>query len=202
MIGFDPSHSVGVLPHALDARGADFSGWGRYKWLNAGPGSVAGLYLNRRHFNRSGVVDAGLAGWWSVHKENMFEMAHEFSWGWAHRPYRSGRPQFEHGANRRHAPFGRRSRHHGDPGKFGRDDGTPHRGRDAELAPLGFRVGTCANRSAGAETSRSGTRKRKRSRWLCARAGSFRIFGSRMCFGSPRRRSITPSASSGRRCRF
>ncbi|MDQ2659404.1 MAG: aminotransferase class V-fold PLP-dependent enzyme, partial [Verrucomicrobiota bacterium] len=78
IIGLDMSHSVGVMPHALDDWGADFAGWGHYKWLNAGPGSVAGLYLNRRHFNESGVVDAGLAGWWSVHKESMFEMSDEF----------------------------------------------------------------------------------------------------------------------------
>ncbi|MGI8481492.1 MAG: aminotransferase class V-fold PLP-dependent enzyme, partial [Chthoniobacterales bacterium] len=75
IIGLDMSHSVGVMPHALDEWGADFAGWGHYKWLNAGPGSVAGLYLNRRHFNETGVVDAGLAGWWSVHKESMFEMS-------------------------------------------------------------------------------------------------------------------------------
>ncbi len=78
IIGLDMSHTVGVMPHALDDWGADFAGWGHYKWLNAGPGSVAGLYLNRRHFNKSGVVDAGLAGWWSVHKESMFEMSDEF----------------------------------------------------------------------------------------------------------------------------
>ena len=78
IIGIDMSHSVGVMPHALDDWGADFAGWGHYKWLNAGPGSVAGLYLNRRHFNETGVVDAGLAGWWSVHKESMFEMSDEF----------------------------------------------------------------------------------------------------------------------------
>jgi kynureninase len=78
MIGLDMSHSVGVMPHSLDAWGADFAGWGHYKWLNAGPGSVAGLYLNRRHFDPNGFVDAGLAGWWSVHKESMFEMSDEF----------------------------------------------------------------------------------------------------------------------------
>ncbi|MBA2436422.1 MAG: kynureninase [Chthoniobacterales bacterium] len=78
IVGLDLSHSVGILPHALDDWGADFAGWGHYKWLNAGPGSVAGLYLNRRHFNETGVVDAGLAGWWSVHKESMFEMSDEF----------------------------------------------------------------------------------------------------------------------------
>ena len=78
IIGLDMSHSVGVMPHALDDWGADFAGWGHYKWLNAGPGSVAGLYLNRRHFDEEGMVHAGLAGWWSVHKESMFEMSDEF----------------------------------------------------------------------------------------------------------------------------
>jgi kynureninase len=78
IIGLDMSHSVGVMPHALDAWGADFAGWGHYKWLNAGPGSVAGLYLNRRHFDADGMVHAGLAGWWSVHKESMFEMSDQF----------------------------------------------------------------------------------------------------------------------------
>ncbi len=78
IIGLDLSHSVGILPHALDEWGADFAGWGHYKWLNAGPGSVAGLYLNRRHFAANGMVDAGLAGWWSVHKESMFNMSDEF----------------------------------------------------------------------------------------------------------------------------
>ena len=78
IIGLDMSHSVGVMPHALDEWGADFAGWGHYKWLNAGPGSVAGLYLNRRHFDANGMVNAGLAGWWSVHKESMFEMSDEF----------------------------------------------------------------------------------------------------------------------------
>jgi kynureninase len=78
VLGIDMSHSVGVMPHALDEWGADFAGWGHYKWLNAGPGSVAGLYINRRHFAADGRVDAGLAGWWSVHKESMFEMSDEF----------------------------------------------------------------------------------------------------------------------------
>lgn len=78
IIGIDMSHSVGLIPHTLDNWGADFAGWGHYKWLNAGPGAVAGLYLNRRHFDPNGFVDAGLAGWWSVHKESMFEMSDEF----------------------------------------------------------------------------------------------------------------------------
>lgn len=69
MIGFDLSHSVGVVPHALSAIGADFAVWCHYKYLNAGPGAVGGLYLNGRHADRS----PGLAGWWGLRKDQMFE---------------------------------------------------------------------------------------------------------------------------------
>ena len=92
IIGLDMSHSVGVMPHSLDRWGADFAGWGHYKWLNAGPGAVAGLYLNRRHFDPNGYVDAGMAGWWSVHKESMFEMSDEFFPGLGASALQTGTP--------------------------------------------------------------------------------------------------------------
>ncbi|MBA2278016.1 MAG: kynureninase [Chloroflexia bacterium] len=71
-IGFDCAHSAGAIPHELDAWGVDFAFWCSYKYLNAGPGAVAGLYVNRRHFGRA----PGLAGWWGYHKERQFDMAH------------------------------------------------------------------------------------------------------------------------------
>ena len=71
MIGWDLSHSIGAMPHALDRDGADFAFWCNYKWLNAGPGALGGLYLNRRHFNRA----PGLAGWWGVRADRRFAMA-------------------------------------------------------------------------------------------------------------------------------
>lgn len=69
MVGFDLSHSIGVVPHALSAFGADFAVWCHYKYLNAGPGAVGGLYLNRRHGGKS----PGLAGWWGTRKDQMFD---------------------------------------------------------------------------------------------------------------------------------
>ena len=71
MIGFDCSHSIGAVPHALDRDEVDFAFWCHYKWLNAGPGAPGGLYLNRRHFG----VAPGLAGWWGVAAERRFAMA-------------------------------------------------------------------------------------------------------------------------------
>ena len=73
LVGWDLSHSIGAIPHALDRDGADFAFWSHYKWLNAGPGAVGGLYLNRRHFGRA----PGLAGWWGVRAERRFAMSPE-----------------------------------------------------------------------------------------------------------------------------
>lgn len=73
MLGFDLSHSVGVVPHQLSADGVDFAFWCHYKYLNAGPGAPGGLFLHARHADRA----PGLAGWWGSHKERMFNMGRE-----------------------------------------------------------------------------------------------------------------------------
>jgi kynureninase len=71
LAGFDLAHSVGVVPHHLSDVGVDFAVWCHYKYLNAGPGAIAGLYVNERHF---GATPA-LAGWWGNDRETQFEMA-------------------------------------------------------------------------------------------------------------------------------
>jgi kynureninase len=75
VILWDCSHSVGAVPHRLSEWGADAAFWCHYKYLNAGPGAVGGLYLNRRHFGRA----PGLAGWFSSAKDRQFDMAHELT---------------------------------------------------------------------------------------------------------------------------
>lgn len=71
LIGWDLSHSIGAVPHQLDRDEVDFAFWCHYKWLNAGPGAVGGMYLNRRHFHRA----PGLTGWWGVRPDRRFAMA-------------------------------------------------------------------------------------------------------------------------------
>jgi kynureninase len=71
-IGFDLCHSIGAIPHALSEWDVDFAFWCTYKYLNGGPGSVAGLYVHQRHFGRL----PGLAGWFSSDKEKQFDMEH------------------------------------------------------------------------------------------------------------------------------
>lgn len=72
LIGFDLCHSIGSIPHHLSDWGVDFAFWCTYKHLNAGPGSVAGLYVNQKHFGN----EPGLAGWFSSSKEKQFDMEH------------------------------------------------------------------------------------------------------------------------------
>ncbi|MHA2309664.1 MAG: aminotransferase class V-fold PLP-dependent enzyme, partial [Candidatus Heimdallarchaeaceae archaeon] len=70
IIGWDCSHSVGVVPHYFDEWGVDFAIWCSYKYLNAGPGASAFLYVNEKHFNK----EAALSGWFGYVKEKQFEM--------------------------------------------------------------------------------------------------------------------------------
>lgn len=72
LIAFDLCHSIGAIPHELSEWGVDFAVWCTYKYLNGGPGSVAGLYVNEKHLGTS----PGLAGWFSSNKEKQFDMEH------------------------------------------------------------------------------------------------------------------------------
>ena len=61
IVGFDLAHAVGNLPLALHDSGADFAVWCHYKYVNAGPGAVAGCFVHERH-GASGLPR--MAGWW------------------------------------------------------------------------------------------------------------------------------------------
>ncbi|GKV65235.1 MULTISPECIES: kynureninase [unclassified Sporosarcina] len=71
-IGFDACHSIGAVSHQFSDWGVDFAVWCNYKYLNGGPGSVAGLYVNKKHFG----ITPGLTGWYSSKKDTQFDMSH------------------------------------------------------------------------------------------------------------------------------
>ncbi len=75
LVGFDLAHAVGNLPAPLRGLDADFAAWCSYKYLNAGPGAIAGCFVHRRHFDAS---RHRLGGWWGHELSSRFEMPDEF----------------------------------------------------------------------------------------------------------------------------
>lgn len=88
LIGWDLCHSIGAVPHRLSEWGVDFAFWCNYKYLNSGPGSVAGLFVHKRHH---GTLP-GLAGWFGSDKAVQFDMEHRFVPADAAGAYQIGTP--------------------------------------------------------------------------------------------------------------
>lgn len=76
VVGLDLAHAVGNVELHLHDWGVDFACWCTYKYLNSGPGSIAGCFVHARHAERSDLPR--LAGWWGHRKSDRFEMHHEF----------------------------------------------------------------------------------------------------------------------------
>ena len=75
-IGFDLAHGVGNLLLQLHEWGPDFAAWCNYKYLNAGPGGLGGVFVHQRHAHS---VLPRFEGWWGHDKEKRFEMSPRFS---------------------------------------------------------------------------------------------------------------------------
>jgi kynureninase len=76
IVGFDMAHAIGNLELSLHAGDADFAVWCGYKYLNAGPGSIAGAFVHERH--AEAFERPRFAGWWGHDKETRFLMGPEF----------------------------------------------------------------------------------------------------------------------------
>lgn len=74
-IGWDACHSIGAIPHDFHDLGVDFAYWCHYKYVNSGPGGVAGLFVHEKHFG----TEPGLAGWFGSDKTKQFDMEHDFT---------------------------------------------------------------------------------------------------------------------------
>lgn len=75
VLGLDCAHAAGNVPLALHADGVDFACWCSYKYLNSGPGALAGAFVHAKHDTRT--LDGALRGWWGNERSSRFRMARE-----------------------------------------------------------------------------------------------------------------------------
>lgn len=81
MVGFDLAHAAGNIPMSLHNWEVDFAAWCSYKYLNSGPGSVAGCFIHEKHHKTEKYLSNELprfAGWWGHDKETRFKMENNF----------------------------------------------------------------------------------------------------------------------------
>jgi kynureninase len=76
LVGFDLAHAVGNLQLNLHRAGPDFAVWCSYKYLNGGPGCVAGCFVHERHAHSWDIPR--FAGWWGHDERTRFEMPPTF----------------------------------------------------------------------------------------------------------------------------
>lgn len=74
--GYDLAHVAGNVPMELHKWDADFAVWCSYKYLNAGPGAVSGVYIHAKYAADKNFKRLG--GWWGNAEKTRFKMEKGF----------------------------------------------------------------------------------------------------------------------------
>jgi kynureninase len=76
IVGIDLAHGAGNVQPNLHDSNVDFAAWCTYKYLNAGPGSLGGVFVHEKHAKNKDLPR--FAGWWNHNKETRFNMRQPF----------------------------------------------------------------------------------------------------------------------------
>jgi kynureninase len=85
---WDLAHAVGNVELKLHEWECDAAAWCTYKYLNAGPGAIGGLFVHERNCrvspgnsqgNGAGSFPNRLNGWWGSDKQSRFAMTNNFT---------------------------------------------------------------------------------------------------------------------------
>lgn len=76
VVGFDLAHAAGNVPLQLHDWKVDFACWCSYKYQNAGPGGISGIFVHQKHFTNTALPR--FAGWWGYQENTRFKMEKGF----------------------------------------------------------------------------------------------------------------------------
>lgn len=76
IVGFDLAHAIGNVVLNLHQDEVDFAAWCSYKYLNSGPGALAGAFVHERYARNKDLIR--FAGWWGHDESDRFQMKKGF----------------------------------------------------------------------------------------------------------------------------
>jgi len=76
LVGFDLAHAAGNIDVQLHDWNVDFAVWCNYKYVNGGPGAIAGAFVHEKHHADKNIPR--FEGWWGNDKQTRFLMKPDF----------------------------------------------------------------------------------------------------------------------------
>jgi kynureninase len=76
LLCLDLAHAIGNIPLALHDWNVDCAAWCSYKYLNGGPGAIAGAFIHQRHAGDTHLTR--LEGWWGHERASRLQLRADF----------------------------------------------------------------------------------------------------------------------------